>query len=572
MNHKNKNSDMLPITSYSLFIRDLPPRLGGKALEKIARNDLIGLYPGKLDDCTLFIKRNNRKKGSYLVFVLDKELPKKPLPVSTLFIMKYFCGKNARALFVDSNCMEFIVIKNGALESSVKLRNDAVFKELINQFFDEENKKLDVFCRGDDAHLFRDNKCDFDITIHLIEDELDKFPSYTYSLFDHLSIERRIQKLILFFLVLFVMGGTVCYFYIKHQMDIEAIFRNRSLEEAKKLRDEEARNDKRRILELQERYRRLIEHRTAGPYETMDTISRCLDDKVRISSITIKDGFFQMEAQASDSLEILKLFEDTFKVRNPMLQQIHPLKNGESFTISGTVVPEKESLDTLLSLSTREQIVNLNELIAKEENKNQGKLRPSDFGVNIRGLLARWGCFINSYQYLTIGNDREIEFSIKATSNNFFSFLREASINNNGWIFTLVQIRNLAPQNAVDGLFRVRAETIVEDGMDTIEPYKEGPASGISRHFYTPPPPQPQIIKTSPVSIPPSPPPPTPVKPEPAPSWLAYIGATSDDSGSQFIHVKNTRNGIIHKLEYTITPMGTIVVQIEGKLYEITRR
>jgi hypothetical protein len=576
MSNKTKNSAMLPRPSFSLFILDIPS-LRGKALVNAVRNCLVGLYPENLGDHPLVIKRNNRKKGSYLVFVLNPALPYKPLPVSTLFTMKYFCRGNASVIFMDSNWTEFILIENGALiKSEVKTRDATVSEETIIQFFGKENRRLDVFCHKKDAYLFRDYKHNFDIIIHIFENELDKFPLYTYSLFDHLSIAKRIQKCGLIFLVLLIVGGTGYYIYNRHQMNKEEISRIKLLEEEEKLRAEAEQKDRQQILALQERYRQLIEHKTAGPYETMDTISRCLDDKVRISSVTIKDGFFQMETQASDSLEILKVFEDTVKVQNPMLQQIHPLKNGERFTISGTVLPEKENIDT--SLSTREQVVILEALIAKEENKNQEKLRPSDFGVNIRGLLAKWGCSINSYQYLTIGNDREIEFSIKAASSNFFSFLREASINNNGWIFTLVQIRNLTPQNAVDGLFRVRAETIVEDGTDTIEPYKEAPVTGISRHFYNPPPPQPQIIKASPVSIPPSPPPPQ-VKPEPAP-WLVYIGATSDYAGSQFIYVKNTRNGIMFRLEnidegenrYTITPMGAILAQIDGKLYEITRR
>jgi len=576
MSHRTQNITMLPRSSFSLFILDLP-RLKGKALENAVRNHLVGLFPEELNDRSLVIKRNNRKKKSYLVFVLNPTSPYKPLPVSTLFTMKYFFRGNASVLFIDSNWAEFILIENGALiKSEVKTRDDAVSLETVIRFFGEENKKIDIFCHENDAHLFRNYKLNFDIIIHILEHELGKFPLYTYSFFDHLSLARRVQKWGLVFFVLLVMGAIGYNIYNQRQMNKDEISRIKLLEEEEKLRVEAEQKDRRQIIALQERYRQLMEHKTAGPYETIDTISRCLDDKVRISSITIKDGFFQMETQASDSLKILRVFEDTVKVQNPMLQQIHPLRNGERFTISGTVLPEKENIDT--SLSTREQVVILEALIAKEEDKNQGKLRPSDFGVNIRGLLSKWGCSINSYQYLTVGNDREIEFSIKAASGNFLNFLREASINNNGWIFTLVQIRNLAPQNAVDGLFRVRAETIVEDGTDTIEPYKEAPVTGISRHFYNPPPPQSQMIKTSPVSIlPPSLPP--SVRIEPAP-WLVYVGATSDYTGSQFIYVKNTRNGAILRLEniaegenrYTITPMGTIQMQIEGNLYEINRR
>jgi len=212
--------------------------------------------------------------------------------------------------------------------------------------------------------------------------------------------------------------------------------------------------------------------------------------------------------------------------------------------------------------------------IEKEEalQKNKEKLKPSVFGVNIRGLLVKWNCSINSYQYFTTDKEREIEFSVRTTSNRFFNFLKESSENNNGWIFTLVQIRNATPQNAVDVVFRVKAETVTDTPIDVFEPYEEAPAARISRHYYIPPS-SPIVTQITPtVSVPTQ-------RPEPA-SWLEYIGLTSDNTGRHFIYVKNTRNGAMIRLEdknegqgrYVITPSGNIEAYIEGKIYEIRRR
>jgi len=279
-----------------------------------------------------------------------------------------------------------------------------------------------------------------------------------------------------------------------------------------------------------------------------------------------------MEVRAPDSLQVLKAFEKNRKVQNPMLQQIHPINGGERFTLSGTVLPEIETIDP--SLSLQEQMALLELFIEKEEafQKNKEKLKPSAFGVNIRGLLVKWNCSINSYQYFTTEKEREIEFSIRTTSNRFFSFLKEASENNNGWIFTLVQIRNATPQNAVDVVFRVKAETITDTPVDVFEPYEEAPAARISRHYY--------ILPTKPVETQT-----TPTvssfsqRSEPA-SWLEYIGLTSDNTGRQYIYVKNTRNGAMIRLEdknegqgrYVINSSGNIEAYIDGKIYEIRRR
>ena len=576
-----KSKTILPRTSYSLFILDLPG-FRGNTLKNAIHNYLIGLFPDNLADRPIVIKRNSRKKGSHLVFVLEPGQPRKPLPVLTLFIMRYFKRKNARVLLIDAAYAELILIENGALiKSEVKMKAALDLSNDIFRFFGDKTEKLDIFCNQIDLPLINSAEHKYNITIHELDKEFSSLPRHSYSLYEQLSAAKRLQKCFLGLAVLLILTGTGGGIYRYREINREETSRVRILEEKQKQRDAAERQDRERLFELQERYRLLVENKAAGPYETIDVISRCMDTRTRITHISVKDGFFQMEVLAPDSLEILKAFENSGKIGNPLLQQIHPEGNRERFTISGTVLPEKEKINSFLAV--KEQIKLMEALIKKEELSaaRQENFFPSAFGVNIRGLLTKWNCSINSYQYMTAGNSREIEFSAKAASANFLGFLREASANNKGWIFTLVQIHNLAPQNAVNAVIRVKAETIIENGELAVEPYTEFPVSGMSRHFYVAPPPPPPVIIAEVIEE--IPPPPLvelpPEKPEHV-SWLEYIGAAGDDTGRQFIYVKNNRNGAIIRLDdtvesenrYSITAIDAIAAQIGGKLYEIKKK
>lgn len=571
MSDKTKKITLLPRTAFSLFIIE-PPPLRGKELESAIRNELMGAFPDNLDNRPLVIKKNNRKKGSYLVFVLEAGQPQILLPVSTLFFLKYFSKETAKILFLDDTWAELLLIENGTLvKSEIKSTNTTNLYEELIRFFGADIGKLHVFCHKNDYLPLNDIEPDFSIETHNIEKELNKIPVHTYSLYENKSTVKKIEKTLIIIFILFAIVGSATAFIRYQKIHEGKILQERQLAEEQKRRIEKEKKDRQQLLALQEHYEIIVKQKTAGPYETADVISQCLDDKATIASLTIKNGFFQMEVRAPDSLKVLKAFEKNRKVQNPTLQQIHPINGGERFTLSGTVLPEVEIIDP--SLSLQEQMALLELFIEKEEalQKNKEKLQPSVFGVNIRGLLVKWNCSINSYQYFTTEKEREIEFSIRTTSNRFFSFLKEASENNNGWIFTLVQIRNATPQNAVDVVFRVKAETVTDTPVDIFEPYEEAPAARISRNYYTP--------LAKPVETQPTPTVSYTQRPESA-SWLEYIGLTSDNTGRHFIYIKNTRNGAMIRLEdknegqgrYVITSSGNIEAYIEGKVYEIRRR
>jgi hypothetical protein len=474
--------------------------------------------------------------------------------------------------------MEYLHLENGVLvKSEIKPReitgDTGDLRKHISSVFGSEIEKVDLFCReGDEPHLTVGETA-YRIEIHTIAKALHKIPSHTYSLFEELSTAKKIQKRFLAALVFLLLGGAAFSFYQVHKNVEDDRAQSRMFQEEQKRWREAEQRANNRLGELREQYAILIGAKTVGPYETADVISRCLDERATIISITIKDGFFQMEARALDSLVVLKTFENNRKVSNPMLQQVHPLGNSERFTLSGTVLPETESVDQLLPVS--EQTAILEALIKKEEDFRAvlEKVTPSTFGVNVRGLLIKWGCSLDVYQYMNAENGQEIEFSIRSTSSRFFNFLKEASANNGGWIFTLVEIRNLAPLNVVDAIFRVKAETIIDSGFQEPEPYEEAPVSQISRNYYTAPV-RPAVVRETP-AVPPPPPP----KVEQV-SWLEYIGTTGDNSGGQFIYVKNTRTGALIRLEegmegdqtYQLLPSGSIEARLDGKLYEIRRR
>jgi hypothetical protein len=581
MSRKLSPSDILDRTSFSLFIIDIP-HLRGQELHKAVQNYLVGLYPDNLEQYIVLVRKNGRKKWSYLVFILKKTIIKKPLPVSTLFISRRFSGKDSRVIYCNGGWIEFIQLsKEGLVKSAVKLREDFNFEENIRDFFGPDLKDIDIFCTESERIFISGLNPQYKITIHALEKELGKLPKYKVSLFEQYSGEKKLQKVLLFIFIAGLLAGAGRMFYQYRKSIEEETIRNRQSQEARQRQIEAEQREQQRLIELQTRYNSLVEGKTAGPYETAEVISGCFNERGRIQSLTIKEGDFQLEAYAPDALAVLSAFEKDKKIRNPMLQQIHPLNGEERFSISGTVLPAIGRIEP--DLPVKEKIVILENAIAEMESVLNGRagISPSLFGVNIRSLLLKWGCTIQSYQYLSIQDKGEIEFSINVSSGRFFSFLREASLNDTEWIFTLVQIRNLAPQNSLDIVFRVNSDALVTETLDLPliqeEDGRQPPdISLISRRFYIPPPPAPPRVIMEP---PPAEPPPPPQKAEPA-SWLEYLGTVSDNTDSQFIYVKNTRSGTLLKLvhagegdmRYSVSPMGNIEAYIDGKLYEIRRR
>jgi hypothetical protein len=200
--------------------------------------------------------------------------------------------------------------------------------------------------------------------------------------------------------------------------------------------------------------------------------------------------------------------------------------------------------------------------------------------MSVRDILRSCRCLIKSYQYIGYGKEKEIEFSIQASSRNFFNFLKISSMPLYNWDFSLVQIRNLLPRDALDAVVRIRADfdinssnalkTIPEKEIEKIE--RE--IAEITRNYYTIP--QRPLV---PVAAQPQESVATKEPRKELISWLSYVGTVGHENGVQFIYMKNTRDGRMLKFEIngnkdmscTILASGNIEIIMDNKIFEIRR-
>jgi hypothetical protein len=578
-----KKIDMIPRISFSLFILDIP-YLHGRELSNAVRNQLIGLFPGNIDEHIIEIIKNKGKKWSYLVFVLNPDTNKREMPISTLFVKYFFPSGDARAVYIGDTWIEFILIKNGYIvKSVVKTREDTPPSDIIK--FPEMNNgesaaTIDIFCSQDDGRFFPEGT-DSSIRVHIIEKELPRVNIGRISLFSHFSSGYKRKKILLFLL------GTLslaAFFFLlfEYQSNIsrerqEMLTRQENID--RRMREEARETEY--LEQLTVRYQNLINEKQVTPYEIIEIISQCLNNETTIITETIRENFFQFEARAPDALDVLKIFEENEQIRAPEMQQIYPMEKSEQFIISASVVPKIEKLSE--NVTRQEKISNLEDIIERLEYEQYGKpyYTPSFFGVSIRSLLSKWNCNITSYQYINIDNNRAVEFAVHAESVNFFSFLQEAVQPENGWHFTLIQIRNLSPLNMLDIIFRVTGNIDTEDESSYVMSEETNPAipiaiNGITKNYYT----KPVITYISPPPVIPSDPVPVlvPEKLENV-TWIDFIGIVADDRGTQFIYVKDKRNNKVLKLtpetendlSYIDLQNGSYEIHLEGKSYELRR-
>jgi hypothetical protein len=578
---------IIPRPDVSFFILEIP-YLKGRALRAAVRNQLIGLFPENPDDYIIEIRNNRNKKSSYLVFMLPKDAYKKPVVASTLLVQNLLFDRDAAAVYVADAWVEYIILEHGSvMKSIVKKRPAGKAGDFLTYDKDAgvngggKKKQVDIFCTLKDRHILdEDNNPSY--KIHIIEKALSKADAKKVSLLNSLSPEYRRRKW-LYSLLCFSAALAVFLFSSEYRADRSAAAqreRERQDMAAKKQIEDLERS---RLLDnLRTAYVELSSSRKAAPYEIIELISRCLDGGAHIVNQTIRESFFQFEGEAFDALAVLKSFEENSQIKEPAMRQIYPLAGKERFTISGTVIPRIETVSS--DLPVEDQIFHLQRIINELENNKYGghAYTPSFFGAGIRSLLGKWGCHINSYQYLNNDGDKEVEFSIRAESGNFFGFLQEAVKLNSGWRFKLIQIRNLSPQNALDVVFRTAGNIDMDNGGGYVRLEEDAvhfsPVAEITKNYYVPrprasaappPPPPPEAVEA------PSP----PVRTVERNSRYEYLGLISDGQGNPFIYVKDANEGTVFKLSpgtgddlhYRDLNNGAFEIYLNGKIYELRR-
>ncbi|MCL2706418.1 MAG: hypothetical protein FWE72_09460, partial [Spirochaetaceae bacterium] len=574
--------NFFPRIDYSVFVLHIP-RLTGKELYQAICYKLKMIYPGNLNDFEIIIKKNGKLKGSYVVFIITKDLPKKPVPISTLMLQQLLKGKTATAFYVDSDHIEIIKIEQGAINESIikRAENISDISTYIKTYC--SNKvPIEIFCdKNNLQNLVQDLKAfmnNENINFRSIEDSIKEISFDSICLYNQYNPRKKYIKISSF---IFSVAVVLIILYGLYQYKIALEENNRQVREEqlyieRKLQNEK--NQKEKLLNLEKEYINLIERKRLKPFEILNAVSSSLDKNVLIISLTVKENNFQMEALALDSLKILRNFENNKQINNIKMNQIHPDQGRERFTINGTVLATRYYVaeDNIIE----ERIKLFEALIHEEKEQSYGEgFTDSIFGMSIRDILRSCNCLIKSYQYLGYGNEKEIEFSIQASSRNFFNFLKIASLPLYNWDFSIVQIRNLLPRDTLDVVIRIRADfdtdnsnslkTIPEKEIEKIE--KE--IAEIARNYYIA---SPKLVARREASV---------VAKEQGItrrefiSWLSYVGRVGDANGAHYIYMKNTRDSCILKFEINgssdmsckFLDSGNIEVVMDNRVYEVKK-
>jgi hypothetical protein len=569
MKGKLKPQDMVARTAYSFFVVDMP-RLKGKDLRQALRNHICALYPGELEKSLIAVRKNGRKKSSYLVFVFDGRYAGRPLAVPTLFAQALAEKAGPRIIYAGEDYVEYILRRDGAIEKSVvKKRSEETLLRDIREVFGEEAKSITAVCREKDFFAGIPH-----ITWLSPEKEIAKADREKISLFSELSGERKRRRIFLALgaLLAFTAAGFALQTWYEGNRAEEERLRLLREQEQRARQEEKTQNE--RLARLLEEYRDFSSKKKATPFEVAAVMADCLVRGAYVAAVTIREGFFQFEGISGDALGVLKSFESHRQVSLVRLQQVFPSGSSERFTMSGNVLPLLREPDR--SLPPEDQIKTL-EALLEAHRQRQARLTArsaSVFGGTVKELLRKWKCGINSFQYLSSEGGWEIEFSLRAASGNFFSFVEEAGAEENGCEFTLLQIRNLYPRNALEATMRIRTNSLPDQnifeniGEEVSFASSYPSASRIAENYYTAPrlPPRASVIPPEAV---------IPARQEKIerPAWIEYLGQVRDEEGREYIYLKDTRSGSIIKCEEgkssRIGGGGNIEVNIEGVWYEV---
>jgi hypothetical protein len=582
-------------TFYLLYTLEIP-RVRGKELESAARNKLSTLYPGNINDRNIEIKKNGNKKWEYLVFVLDKNTGHTMLPLSPLFVQQAAAlrgddQKSVNVLYVDKEWFDYICLENGAIKSSTaKIRNEAALNgaaplgaTLLDdaKYLCGTETDLVIYCDAADKALFSSLRENRNIQFLDRDTELKKLDIHNFSLYSGKSpVRKRLQVFCTAAVLLMLISGLfLLYRQRENENERNALL---GLEQERQQKEVLRRQRETQMLDqLKMQYKEIIDSKIATPFDIAVVIAQCAYLQTRINSATFNGSFFQFEGTTPNSLDLLHKFENHRLVRDARLHQVHIADNLDAFTLSGTVLAETVSVDNL-QLPESQQIAILEKLIAVEKDYalSEQSLTPSAFGEAAKALFGKWGCTVSSYQFINEVHGTEVEYSLRGSGTGFFNALHEIKTKHRLWDVRLTQIRNLHPRNLLDIVIRIRTEhhQLNAGGLDarleeSVAPY---PIANISRNYHTPTPiPRP----AEPVVYREPPPMPTvPARTESV-SWLEYIGSVNDDNSS-FIFIKNTRTDEILKLgqfsegnmRYAVGPTGSIIVFIDERIYEISRR
>lgn len=349
------NVAILAGIDYELFFIETPP-ISGNQLRMAIMSRMHALYPGIPEDTTFYYFQNGKNHNKYIVIALKKAVRETYEKASnatafsiTPFVMTDCCKCSGKwiGVIVTSQWYDVCAFdghelinfsahsrNNGGVESSIgKYRGDALPLVIFvsdDASGDMPEIKKTMGSRVKDVYYMEASK-----NIHRLRSSHEFSFAYQTSRYRHtVFLTRSIICLGLLF------AGTLALWRY-------AEFCNQDLKAAEKTylatRDKMS-----TVVELKKKYQTLKEGADVAdtqysPYRLMAAMASCVTADCEVISMEVSGPKFRLEAEATNSLPIVRQLEESSLFSSIVLQSSNVGKNGlEHFYISGTYNNEKK--------------------------------------------------------------------------------------------------------------------------------------------------------------------------------------------------------------------------------------
>ncbi|MBQ8679931.1 MAG: hypothetical protein IJ530_09200 [Treponema sp.] len=527
----------LPVANrldYSVLVLTIPPLSPAKR-KNAAVIQLSSLYPVSLEEKSIRLFKNGKKKNSWICIISPKSDEKQSLRSSTLYVInrcKHFSG---RAAFISDNFAEIFDFENGTLISCNAISEKS--GEKITQAFLEKEcvfTKSDILGGNDKKEILR-------------------------KLF--------IAGLAVIVFITFSLNVISSY---KKRLDEEARERNRiELENENKIKKQRQTAEK--LSSLKQEYEEKLRTSSVNIYESFSVLYSCVGKSAKVESMSVEGSSFQTDIHSSDGAEVLSKFEQNQAVKSVRMSRSAREQGREFVTYSGTLRRHALVIDE--KISDEEKILiyeNALKKLAEKQDSSDENL--SAYIQRLRSAIKESSC-TEEYLQVSEANKRiQIECMMKGSASSAFSLLKSTS---DEFDFRSVRIRSSSNGSLVRMVAKLDSHiegTKVGNSFILGNAGVEEPnLSDLNRSFYKPP-----AFSTSQVakknsgtavtkvqSVQPQP------KIAKKTSNLEYVGAGGSAKSGRYIFFKDKSTGDLYKLPILESGNGDFCREISFSSYEV---
>lgn len=559
-----RKADVAPRLEYYVFPLSAPTRNGKERLTR-ARIELSRKYPCEPDAGSLFFVRNGRKRDFWICIVWASRNMQKNYVMSTLFVMERFPSHTGNVCLVSSDFIEYVVLDNGSLVSSVAERRnvDESAESQIQRFYgDDMDFKTVSFPPESDVSsrvLFRsDNKK-----------------------------ERRIMILLVAAAAVLCTVISLKSFSSYSRRMLEEAEQKRLFEAEQKKRVEAASLLRKQVEEARNAYIKMEGERRGDIYLMASVIYDCLGKDARISSLSMSGRKFELELYTDDSVELLSRFEKSRFIDGVRMNR--SVKDGrrEYVSFSGSVsryIPFPDE-----SLSDEEKLLYYRNALnaGAEEAERRASMSVSGYAADMRKLFAEADCKEDYMQLKPNDDYAGLECFLKSGGSNIFDFLMNAEKHDPPVDFLSVRIKNSDGGNIVSSVVNVNTGIRMESLKDefsytdkelenlSFTPVQIGRAFGPASEKAVRP-------AASLKSVKPAVSKPAPVSPKAPELSLVYVGEGKTTARGKHVFFKDSKDDVMYSLPLSKGApgvsdwcsekgSGAYEVHLNGRVYEVRR-